>query len=34
MQSLRVSHTLRCHRRHQSRGHVWQGRFKSPDGSG
>ena len=27
MQSLRVSHTLRFHRRHQSRGHVWQGRF-------
>jgi putative transposase len=30
MQSLLVSHTLRFHRRHQSSGHDWQGRFKSP----
>jgi putative transposase len=30
MQSLLVSHTQRYHRRHQSGGHVWQGRFKSP----
>ncbi len=30
MQSLTVSHTQRYHRRHQSGGHVWQGRFKSP----
>ena len=29
MQSLPVSHTLRFHRRHQSSGHVWQGRFTS-----
>jgi putative transposase len=25
-----VAHTWRNHRRHQSSGHVWQGRFKSP----
>jgi putative transposase len=30
MQSLLVSHTQRYHRHHQSGGHVWQGRFKSP----
>ncbi len=30
MQSLLVSHTHRHHRVHQSSGHVWQGRFKSP----
>jgi putative transposase len=30
MQSLLVSHTQRYHRCHQSGGHVWQGRFKSP----
>ena len=30
MQSLLVSHTQRYHRFHQSSGHVWQGRFKSP----
>jgi putative transposase len=30
MQSLLVSLTLRFHRRHQSSGHVWLGRFKSP----
>lgn len=30
MQSLLVSHTHRYHRRHESMGHVWQGRFKSP----
>ena len=30
MQSLLVSHTQRYHRFHQSGGHVWQGRFKSP----
>src|SRR6478672_5070600 len=30
MQSLLVSHTHRYHKHHRSRGHVWQGRFKSP----
>jgi putative transposase len=30
LQSLTVTHTWRYHRRHQSVGHVWQGRFKSP----
>jgi len=30
VQSLLVSHTQRYHRCHQSGGHVWQGRFKSP----
>jgi putative transposase len=30
LQSLTVTHTWRHHRRHQSSGHVWQGRFKSP----
>ena len=30
MQSLLVSHTQRYHRFHQSGGHVWEGRFKSP----
>lgn len=30
VQSLLVSHTQRYHRFHQSSGHVWQGRFKSP----
>jgi len=30
LQSLTVAHTWRCHKRHQSSGHVWQGRFKSP----
>ena len=30
VQSLLVSHTHRYHRFHQSGGHVWQGRFKSP----
>jgi putative transposase len=30
MQSLLVSHTQRYHKQHQSGGHVWQGRFKSP----
>ena len=30
MQSLLVSHTQRYHKHHQSGGHVWQGRFKSP----
>ncbi len=30
VQSLLVSHTQRYHRFHQSGGHVWQGRFKSP----
>ena len=30
MQSLLVAHTWRYHKRHQSLGHVWQGRFKSP----
>jgi putative transposase len=30
MQSLLISHTQRYHRQHQTGGHVWQGRFKSP----
>ena len=30
VQSLLVSHTQRYHQHHQSGGHVWQGRFKSP----
>ena len=30
MQSLTVAHTWRYHKRRQSVGHVWQGRFKSP----
>lgn len=30
VQSLLISHTQRYHRCHQSGGHVWQGRFKSP----
>jgi putative transposase len=30
LQSLTVAHTWRSHKRHQSSGHVWQGRFKSP----
>lgn len=30
MQSLLVSHTQRHHRYHNTGGHVWQGRFKSP----
>jgi len=30
VQSLLVSHTQRYHRHHQTCGHVWQGRFKSP----
>jgi len=30
MQSLLVSHTQRYHRFHDTSGHVWQGRFKSP----
>ena len=30
MQSLLVSHTQRYHHFHQSGGHVWEGRFKSP----
>jgi putative transposase len=30
VQSLLVSHTQRYHRYHNSSGHVWQGRFKSP----
>ena len=30
LQSLTVAHTWRYHKRHQSSGHVWQGRFKSP----
>ena len=30
VQSLLVSHTQRYHKHHQSGGHVWQGRFKSP----
>ena len=29
-QSLAVAHTWHYHKRHQSSGHVWQGRFKSP----
>src|SRR6516165_3928110 len=30
LQSLTVAHTWRFHRRYQSSGHVWQGRFRSP----
>jgi putative transposase len=30
LQSLTVAHTWRYHKRHQTSGHVWQGRFKSP----
>jgi REP-associated tyrosine transposase len=30
LQSLTVTHTWRYHKAHQSSGHVWQGRFKSP----
>jgi putative transposase len=30
LQSLTVAHTWRFHESHQSSGHVWQGRFKSP----
>jgi putative transposase len=30
LQSLTVAHTGHYHRRHQTSGHVWQGRFKSP----
>ena len=30
LQSLTITHTWRHHKRHQSSGHVWQGRFKSP----
>jgi putative transposase len=30
VQGLLVAHTLRYHRVHQSSGHVWAGRFKSP----
>ncbi len=30
VQSLLVSHTQRYHRHHETCGHVWQGRFKSP----
>lgn len=30
VQSLLVSHTQRYHRVHETGGHVWQGRFKSP----
>lgn len=30
LQSLTVAHTWHYHKRHQSSGHVWQGRFKSP----
>ena len=30
LQSLTVAHTWRYHSRHQTSGHVWQGRFKSP----
>lgn len=30
LQSLTAAHTWRYHRRHQSSGHVWPGRFKSP----
>ena len=29
VQSLTVTHTWRSHKRHQSSGHVWQGRFRS-----
>ena len=30
MQSVTVAHTRRHHRRRNSSGHVWQGRFKGP----
>jgi putative transposase len=30
LQSVTVAHTWRYHKRHQTLGHVWQGRFKSP----
>jgi putative transposase len=30
IQSITVAHTWRYHKRHQTLGHVWQGRFKSP----
>ena len=30
IQSMTVAHTWRHHKRRQSIGHVWQGRFKSP----
>jgi putative transposase len=30
LQSLTVAHTWHYHRSHQTLGHVWQGRFKSP----
>lgn len=30
LQSLTVAHTSRHHKRRQTSGHVWQGRFKSP----
>jgi len=30
LQSLTVAHTWRYHKGHQTSGHVWQGRFKSP----
>ncbi len=30
MQSLTIAHTARYHKRWQTVGHVWQGRFKSP----
>ncbi len=30
LQSLTVAHTWRYHKRHNTSGHVWQGRFKSP----
>jgi putative transposase len=30
MQSLTIAHTSRYHKRWQTVGHVWQGRFKSP----
>jgi putative transposase len=30
LQSLTIAHTWRYHRRHQTVGHVWQGRFRSP----
>ena len=30
LQSLTVAHTWQYHRAHDSSGHVWQGRFKSP----
>jgi len=30
LQSLTVAHTWRYHKLHQTSGHVWQGRFKSP----